>query len=176
MIKESEMLFLVMSLLYWSQAEGGCRGAIVSISGDRELSAGEGFNLTCEFKCLAHHVAQLQWRNSSQEGRVSLVNITSILPNVTLVLSVSSSTKTDTGYYSCRTQPPDTISPEVWIQIADNLTTPNLTTSSTPRCDSSEQPSSVAGLQGQLWYWILLGKTAVLLLSLAYLAVKCKRG
>ncbi|XP_078121034.1 uncharacterized protein LOC144527052 isoform X2 [Sander vitreus] len=171
MIKKSEMLFLVMSLLYWSQAKGGCSGAIVSISGDRELSAGDGFNLSCQFTCLrAQHVAQL-WRKSPHEGSVSLVNITSMLPNVTLVLSVSCATKTDTGHYYCKTQPPDTISPVVSIQIADNLTT-----SSTPRCDGSQQHSSVAGLQGQIWYWILLGKTAILLLSLAYLAVKCKRG
>lgn len=31
-----------------------------------------------------------------------------------------------------------------------------------------------AGLKGQLWFWVLLGKTTILLLSLASLAVKHK--
>ncbi|XP_016519761.1 uncharacterized protein LOC103156351 isoform X1 [Poecilia formosa] len=34
----------------------------------------------------------------------------------------------------------------------------------------------VSSLQGQMWYWMLLGKAAILLLSLASLAVKYKRG
>ncbi|KAL7386487.1 hypothetical protein ABVT39_009291 [Epinephelus coioides] len=122
MRKESDMLFLVMSLLCWSQTKGGCSGPIVSISGDEWiLSAGDGFKLSCEFVCLTvQHVAQL-WRNSPQEESVSLVNVTSILPNVTIVLSISSATKADTGYYSCMTQPPDTISSEVLIQVAGKI-------------------------------------------------------
>ncbi|KAL7386488.1 hypothetical protein ABVT39_009291 [Epinephelus coioides] len=177
MRKESDMLFLVMSLLCWSQTKGGCSGPIVSISGDEWiLSAGDGFKLSCEFVCLTvQHVAQL-WRNSPQEESVSLVNVTSILPNVTIVLSISSATKADTGYYSCMTQPPDTISSEVLIQVADNLSTSTLTTSSNPGCASTKKYSSAASLQGQIWFWILLGKTAILLLSLASLAVKYKRG
>ncbi|XP_044075031.1 uncharacterized protein LOC122886646 isoform X2 [Siniperca chuatsi] len=181
MKKESDMLFLVIMLLCWTQTEasaGGCSGALVSISGGNSvLPAGQGFKVSCEFTCLSpQHVTQL-WRESRNEDRVSLVNITSNLSSVILVLSISSATKADTGYYFCRTQPPDTISPKVAIQIADNVTTSTLTTPSTPRCDSTQQHSSAAGLQGQIWYWILLGKTAILLLlSLASLAVKYKRG
>lgn len=33
-----------------------------------------------------------------------------------------------------------------------------------------------AGLQGQMWYWMLLGKAVIFLLSLTSLAVKHKRG
>lgn len=32
-----------------------------------------------------------------------------------------------------------------------------------------------AGLKGQMWFWMILGKTGILLLSLASLAVKHKR-
>ncbi|GAA6229450.1 uncharacterized protein LOC122886646 isoform X2 [Lates japonicus] len=173
------MLVLVMSLLCWTQTEGGCSETLVSISGDNgELSAGESFKLSCEFTCLgAHHVAQL-WRNSGYKDGVSLVNITSIHPSVSLVLIISFATKSDTGNYSCMTQPPDTISPTVSIQIADNLTTTmsTLTTANISSCYSTQQPSRAAGLQGQVWYWMLLGKSAILLFSLASLAVKYKRG
>ncbi|XP_059201298.1 uncharacterized protein LOC131981023 [Centropristis striata] len=190
--RDSDMLFLLMGLLCWSQSEGGCSETVVSISGDdRQLSAGDGFNLSCEFTCLrAHHIAQLWWR-SPQEEKVSLVNMSSVLPDVVLVLRVSSATKTHTGYYSCRTQPPDTISPDVLIQITDDpstpalttptlatptLTTPTLTTPSPPQCVSSSQQSTAAGLQGQMWIWVLLGKTLVLLLSLICLSVNYNRG
>ncbi|KAI3374482.1 hypothetical protein L3Q82_006307 [Scortum barcoo] len=180
MRKESNMFFLVMSLLYWTQIEGCGRPRVSISNGDGiRLPAGEGFKLSCDFKCLTpRHVAQL-WRNNSQE---SSINLTSTLPSVTLVLSISSATMADTGYYFCQTQPPEAISPQVSIQIEsemlmkDNLTTSNLTTPSTPQCDSTEQHNSAPGIQGQLWYWNLLGKTAILLLSLASLAVKYKRG
>ncbi|AWP04747.1 Hypothetical protein SMAX5B_016304 [Scophthalmus maximus] len=160
---------------------GGCSETLVSISEyDRVLSAGQGFTLSCEFTCLGvQHVAQL-WRNQEFEDRVSLINITSIHPNVSLVLSISFATKADAGYYSCRTQPPDTISPMVLIQVAENLTTSTttspLTTSSGWTCVSSEQPSCAAGLKAQIWFWMLLGKSATLLLGVAFLALRYRRG
>ena len=52
---------------------------------------------------------------------MSLINITSTVPDVTVVLNVSSATKADTGYYSCMTLPPDTISPEVLIEISGKI-------------------------------------------------------
>ncbi|KAI9537833.1 hypothetical protein NQZ68_020806 [Dissostichus eleginoides] len=183
MRRQSHMLLLLVSLLYLSPAEGGCSRAIVIISGDdRLLSSGEGFNLSCEFSCLrAHHVAQL-WRSAPQEGdtisakeSMSLVNMSSALPDVILVLRIRSATPAHSGDYSCMTQPPDTISPKVSILIADNLTTSSPAPSSSPLCDSSQQHSRATALQGQLWYWILLGKAALLLFSLACLAVKYKR-
>lgn len=50
-----------------------------------------------------------------------LVNITSYLPNVTVALSIDSATSADTGYYYCMTDPPDTISPNVLIEVAGKL-------------------------------------------------------
>lgn len=47
--------------------------------------------------------------------------MTSSHPDVTVVLSVSSATELDTGYYLCTTQPPDTISPQVLIQITGKV-------------------------------------------------------
>ncbi|XP_071348089.1 uncharacterized protein [Trachinotus anak] len=177
--EESDMLVLVMSLLCWSQAEGGCRGPLVIISANKMmLSDGEDLRLRCDFTCLrAKHVAQL-WKNREYEDRVSLVNVTSLVPSVSLVVNMSFATEAHTGYYSCMTQPPDTISPDIFIQTAYNLTTVTSTptTSSTSRCDSTQQLKGAAGLQGQIWFWMLLGKCALLLLSLASLAVKHKRG
>ncbi|KAK2843978.1 hypothetical protein Q5P01_010637 [Channa striata] len=178
------MLFLIMSLLHWTQTEGRCSAAVSITGQDRQLSVGEGFKLSCEFTCLGgQHVAQL-WRNSRSGDGVSLVNVSSVLPNVSLVLNICSATKADSGDYQCRTQPPNTISPLLSIQIADDLTTRK---SSRPT-NSSQQPNSAGcectqpcdptsqnGLRGQIWYWMLLGKTAVLLLSSAFLAVKYKR-
>nr|XP_046263731.1 uncharacterized protein LOC124069059 isoform X2 [Scatophagus argus] len=115
------------------------------------------------------------WRESEDQDRVSVFNITSILPDVIVVVTVDSATTADTGRYFCMTMPPDAISPQVLIQIADNLTTSTLTTPSTPLCDSTQKHSSATGLLGQIWYWILLGKTAIFLFSLAALAVKCMR-
>lgn len=51
----------------------------------------------------------------------SLVNITSILPNVTMVLSVQSAAMADAGNYTCMTQPPIAISPPVSIYIVGKL-------------------------------------------------------
>lgn len=47
-----------------------------------------------------------------------LINITSTLSDVIIVLSISSATVADTGYYSCMTYPPHSISPQVLVQIA----------------------------------------------------------
>ncbi|XP_027138694.1 uncharacterized protein LOC109140292 isoform X2 [Larimichthys crocea] len=176
MRKGTDMLFLMMCLLYWTQTEGSCSGAIVSIfEDDMVLPVGGGFNLSCDFTCLErHHIPQL-WRRSEQDT-VSLVNMTSIFPNVIMVLSISSATKADAGSYFCRTEPPDTISSSVIIQIADNLTASTLTTPSTPQPDSSQQKNSAAGLLVQIWFWVLLGKTTILILSVTALAVKHKRG
>ncbi|KAG8013847.1 39S ribosomal protein L37 [Nibea albiflora] len=130
---------------------GSCRGAIVSIVEDAMLlPVGGGFNLSCDFTCLeGHHVAQL-WRKNERDT-LSLVNMTSIFPNMTMVLSISSATKADAGSYFCMTQPPDTISPLVFIQIADNLTASTMTTPSTPQPDSIQQKNSAAGVRQALW-------------------------
>ncbi|MEQ2312442.1 hypothetical protein AMECASPLE_031037, partial [Ameca splendens] len=136
-----------------------------------------------------------------------LINITSSQPNVTVDLNIHFATTTDTGNYSCRTDPPDAISPLVYIQITgshrepENVptvsgqetayaqeklpshqregsqsTSSTLTTPSSQKFCSTDQHSSQAGLEGQMWYWMLLGKAAVLLFSLVSLAVKYKRG
>ncbi|XP_067460970.1 uncharacterized protein [Thunnus thynnus] len=179
------MLFLVVSLLCWTQTEATyrqCGKTSMTFYGENMvLHAGEGFKLGCEIKCLeAQHVAQL-WKNRGYEGGVCLVNVSSIQPNVTLVLHISSVTKADTGYYSCTVHPSDTIS-QIFIQIVEgtrpntsattpdprNFTTSTLTTPSLPVCNSS-------GLQGQLWFWMLLGKSAIFLLCLVCLAVKYKK-
>ncbi|MED6255507.1 hypothetical protein ATANTOWER_010736 [Ataeniobius toweri] len=55
-------------------------------------------------------------------------------------------------------------------------TSSTLTTPSSQKFCSTDQHSSQAGLEGQMWYWMLLGKAAVLLFSLVSLAVKYKRG
>lgn len=55
------------------------------------------------------------------QDKVSLVNITSSLPDMIVILSINSATKADSGYYSCKTQPPDTISPPVLIQVAGKI-------------------------------------------------------
>lgn len=52
---------------------------------------------------------------------MSLVNITYILPNVIVVLSISSATKEHTGYYSCRTEPPNVKSHDFLIQISGKV-------------------------------------------------------
>ena len=56
----------------------------------------------------------------SQE-KVLLVNVTYILPNVTVVLSISSAITEHTGYYSCRTEPPNAKSPDFFIQISGKV-------------------------------------------------------
>lgn len=55
-------------LSYTAFSVGSCSATSVRILGDNmELSAGEGFNLRCEFTCLgAQHVAQM-WRNSRNQ-------------------------------------------------------------------------------------------------------------
>ncbi|XP_076732741.1 uncharacterized protein LOC143413474 [Maylandia zebra] len=167
---KAELLVLVVSLLCWTEAEDDCDQAGVNTSGDMVISPGEAFRLNCTFICLKNsHVAQL-WKNNE-----SLVNISSALPNVTLVLNVQSFTKAHTGQYQCKTYPPHTISPAFSIQIANNFTgkPPSLTISS-PKCNCTQQTHNAAGLKGQLWFWVLLGKTTILLLSLASLAVKHK--
>ncbi|KAM8728810.1 uncharacterized protein AB9X84_001975 [Acanthopagrus schlegelii] len=175
MRKESYMLFLAMILLYWTQTEGGCIGTSVKIYGKNNIPAGKNFNLSCEFTCLEpKHVIQL-WRNRRNEEKVSLVNVTYILPNVTVVLSISSAMTEHTGYYSCRTEPPNAKSPDFFVQISDPPVTSTPTTLSTPQLVSTQKHSNAAGLSGQMWFWILLGKTTIFLLSLASLAVEYKR-
>ncbi|KAM7378750.1 hypothetical protein PAMP_004349 [Pampus punctatissimus] len=185
MRKESDMLFLVMSLLYWTQTEGSCSETSLTFYGDNTLYAGDSFKLACEFKCLEpQHVAQL-WKNRGYENGVCQVNVSSIQPNMTVVLHINSVTKADTGYYSCMTQPAETFS-QIYIEIVEgtrhnttrdqsNFTASTLTTLSMPLCNSTQQYSA-AGVQGQVWYWTLLGKTFILLFSLASLAVKYIRG
>ncbi|KAM3605151.1 uncharacterized protein V6R79_021450 [Siganus canaliculatus] len=117
------------------------------------------------------------WKKDAHQVKTPLFNVTSDLPYLTVVLSVASATNADSGDYSCMTQPPDAIGAEVAVEVTGNLATSSPTTGSSPQCDSSLQTSH-AGLQGQMWFWILLGKTAVLLLSLATLAalaVKSRR-
>lgn len=165
---QAELLVLVVSLLCWTEAEDDCNQAGVNTSGDMVISPGEAFRLNCTFICLKNsHVAQL-WKNNEP-----LVNISSALPNVTLVLNVQSFTKAHTGQYQCKTYPPHTISPTFSIQIAEEIS--SLTTSS-PKCNCTQQTHNATGLKGQVWFWVLLGKTTILLLSLASLAVKHKTG
>ncbi|XP_078143737.1 uncharacterized protein LOC144542127 [Centroberyx gerrardi] len=112
-----------------------------------------------------------------------LVNISSAQPSLTLVLHISAATGADSGRYYCKTQPPNALSNRALIQVAEgpsppvpsgdpssppgspapNLTTPNTHT----------QGTSAAGLLGQMWWWVLLAKIAILLHMLTYLAAKC---
>lgn len=47
-----------------------------------------------------------------------LINIISNLSDVIMVLTITSATVADTGYYFCMTDPPHGISPKVLVQIA----------------------------------------------------------
>ncbi|KAM9321979.1 uncharacterized protein KZ484_020223 [Pholidichthys leucotaenia] len=176
-MKESEMLVVVMSLLCWTQAQGACNTPKVILHGNEMMvPVGGAFTVNCEFTCLTvKHVAQL-WRDHPQD-KASLLNATAIKPNVTLVLNISSATEGDGGHYFCMTHPPHAISPRIQIRV-DNLTRYNstLTTPSITHSEHTQQPSSTAGLLGQMWCWMLLGKTAILLLIVASLTVKYKRG
>ncbi|XP_030017199.1 uncharacterized protein LOC115437936 [Sphaeramia orbicularis] len=198
--KVQHMEFLVLSLLISTQTAGGCTKTSVTLRQNNScLLAGESFHLSCEFTCLgAQDFALLRRKKSLNEIGDVLVNMTSLQPNVTLGLHISSATKADTGYYSCRTDPAKTISRDVVIQITDNaatckwvtpgttrvysalqqlstaVITPelNVTAPNTARVDSNHHQPSTAGLQGQMWFWLLLGKASFLLLSLASQALK----
>ncbi|XP_021177749.2 uncharacterized protein LOC105933867 isoform X2 [Fundulus heteroclitus] len=145
------------------------------------------------------------WKNYNSENQECLINMTSTQSNVTAGLNIKFTTAEDAGTYSCSTFPPEAHSLQIPIvvngsqgdckpvstvevkerlpghQRQDSLPTPSaLTTLSSQRLCNRDQYSSEAGdnsgLWGQMWYWMLLGKAAILLLSLASLAVKCKRG
>ncbi|KAM9718415.1 uncharacterized protein ACNS7B_019602 [Menidia menidia] len=174
MKETSDMFALVMCLLFWTPDEGICCHPLVHISPKSafELPPGAHFKLSCEFTCLhAQHVAQL-WRENGKE-KVSLINVTSNHPNVTVDLNVSFVTKAYTGSYCCMTNPPDTISPSVFFKITDTLTkTFTLTTTSAPTCNGTHQHNGARGLQAQIWCWMLLGKTVIFLLIIASLTYR----
>ncbi|XP_016519762.1 uncharacterized protein LOC103156351 isoform X2 [Poecilia formosa] len=179
------MLALVISLISLIPANGAAHGADVSISPGNgfKYRVGVDFNLSCKFTFLSSmHFAQM-WKEG--ERKKCLINMTSSQPNVTVILHITSAKIADTGNYSCSTHPDyktvDAISPLVYIQITGSQATPSTptTVSNQKLCstDLHKEPDLyVSSLQGQMWYWMLLGKAAILLLSLASLAVKYKRG